>query len=130
MKITILILFSLAIAFSSTIVLRVELPLTDVSSSVGVSQLNAIKLAHSLFGSYKGYTIELKIEDIAKNPTLKAEDIVKPNVIAVIGYPTSSYALKSVNILERAKVPVILTTATNSILTRNKNYIHMVMPSD
>jgi ABC-type branched-subunit amino acid transport system substrate-binding protein len=130
MKITIFILFSLTIAFSATIVLQVDLPLANVSSSVGLSQVNAIKLAHSLFGSYKGYNIELKIEDISKNPILKSKDIAKSNAIAVVGYPNSSYALKDVNILEKAEIPVILTTATNSILTQNKDYIHMVLPSD
>jgi branched-chain amino acid transport system substrate-binding protein len=130
MKKTIFILLLFVVAFSSTIVVQIAVPLTGPSSPVGIDQLNAIKLAHSLFGSYKGCNIELKIKDVSKNPILKSEDIKKSNVIAVIGYPSSSYALKDVNILERAKVPVILTTSTNSILTQNRDYVHMVMPSD
>jgi len=111
------------------ILLGFQGPLTSATSVFGISTLAGTELAIEEInanGGIHGKLIELIYSDSKgdQNESIKiANDMVDLGVCAVIGEPTSGAAKVTLDIYNRAKVPVMLSSATASGLTDNKPFI-------
>ena len=123
-------LFLVSFSFANDVILGIALSFEGIDSEFSWDQLNAIKLANNGFPSYKGYVIKLSVSDITKNVRKSTLNLIDKKAVAIIGYPSSSEALKIVDLAERIKIPILLTTATNSILISGRQYVTMTMSPD
>lgn len=104
----------------------VYLPLTGQNAFGGQLELDGVKLAHKLFPTVLGRTVDLVVVD-NKSDKVEAANSVKrlierDKVSAIIGTYGSSLALAGGEVAERAKVPVIGTSCTNPLVTQGKKY--------
>jgi branched-chain amino acid transport system substrate-binding protein len=117
-----------------TIRIGVFLPMTGVVSSYGQSEWAGIKVARDLLPTVLGRNIELILIDDKSDrfEALKAVDhlINKYKVHAIIGSSTSRNTSAGAELAERAGIPLISPSATESKLTANKKYIFRVCPLD
>ena len=89
-------------------------PFTGGSADFGNSMRNGVELAVSeinALGGYVGRKFELVVRDDKANPELArqmSEELVKEGVLATIGFCNSGNAVKSLDIYQKARVPLIV----------------------
>ncbi len=106
--------------------LGVYLPLTGQNAFGGQLELEGVKLAHKEMPSVLGRPVELIIVD-NKSDKVEAANAVtrltaKDKVVGIIGSYGSSLSLAGGEVAEKAKTPVIATSATNPLVTKDKKY--------
>jgi len=112
-----------------TILLGFQGPLTLSTSVFGISTLAGTELAIEEInaeGGIDGKLIELIYSDSKGDQDESiaiAKDMVNTGVCAVIGEPTSGTAQVTLDIYNRAKIPVLLSGATATGLTDGKPFI-------
>lgn len=98
-------------------------PFTGGSADFGNSMRNGVELAVSeinALGGYVGRKFELVVRDDKANPELArqmSEELVKEGVLATIGFCNSGNAVKSLDIYQKARVPLIVPCATSTPIT-------------
>jgi branched-chain amino acid transport system substrate-binding protein len=98
-------------------------PFTGASADFGLPMLNGAKLAVDEInsaGGYLGRPLELVIKDDTANPDVGLEhskELVSDGVSATIGFCNTGVALKSLEVFQTAKVPLIVPCATGSPIT-------------
>jgi branched-chain amino acid transport system substrate-binding protein len=98
-------------------------PFTGASADFGLPMLNGAKLAVDEInsaGGYLGRPLELVIKDDTANPDVGLEsskELIKSEVSATIGFCNTGVALKSLEVFQTAKVPLIVPCATGSPIT-------------
>jgi len=98
-------------------------PFTGASSDFGVPMLNGIKLAVdeiNAVGGYLGRPLELVIKDDTANPdagVARATEMVNEKVVATIGFCNTGVAMKSLDVFQQNKMPLIVPCATGSPIT-------------
>lgn len=99
-------------------------PLTGGSSPMGESLLNAVKLAVEEInwkGGVLGRQIELVVRDDEANPdkgrAIAEELIGKVKVAATIGSCNTGVVLKSMELYQKAKIPLLVPVATGAAIT-------------
>jgi branched-chain amino acid transport system substrate-binding protein len=109
---------------ADTIKIGVIAPFTGGSSSMGVSIRDGVRLATEEInkaGGINGQKIQLiERDDQAKNERgvqIAQEFVNKEHVAAVIGYANTGVALASQSFFQDAKIPVINSVATGSVVT-------------
>ncbi len=118
---------------AATLKVGVVLPLSGEGEEDGNWCWYGIELAHDMFGSYKGYNIELILKDDKTDPEVSkkvAEELINKGVVALIGWPWSGLALSGTMAAEKHKVPAICTWATNPLVTKGKKYVSRVVFTD
>jgi branched-chain amino acid transport system substrate-binding protein len=109
---------------ADTIKIGVDAPFTGGSSSMGISMRDGARLATDEInkaGGVLGRQIQLiERDDEAKNERgvqIAQEFVNKERVAAVVGYANTGVALASQSFFQDAKIPVINSVATGSIIT-------------
>ena len=98
-------------------------PFTGASADFGVPMLNGIKLAVeeiNAVGGYMGRPMELVVKDDMADPARgrqAAQELLSEKVSAVLGFCNSGVALKSLDLFQQAKTPLIVPCATGSAIT-------------
>jgi len=98
-------------------------PFTGPSSDFGVPMRNGIELAAeeiNAAGGYLGRTLQLVIKDDQGNPDagLKgSQELAAEGAIATIGFCNTGVAMKSLDVFQNAKVPLIVPCATGTPVT-------------
>jgi branched-chain amino acid transport system substrate-binding protein len=122
--------------------LRVGLiaPMTGPSSDFGLPMVNGAKLALeeiNAAGGYLGRPLELVIKDDTANPDVglkHSQDMVKDKVVATIGFCNTGVAMKSLEVFQTAKSPLIVPCATGTPITAKypapDSYIFRTSASD
>lgn len=115
-------------------------PLSGPSADFGVPMMNGAKLALdeiNIAGGYLGRSLELLIRDDAANPAQgmqHAQELVKEQVVATIGFCNTGVALKSLEVFQAAKSPLIVPCATGTPITTKypapESYIFRTSASD
>lgn len=122
--------------------LRVGLigPFTGPSSDFGLPMMNGAKLAVdeiNAAGGYLGRPLELVILDDTANPDVglkRSQELVKDKVVATIGFCNTGVAMKSLEVFQTAKSPLIVPCATGTPITTKypaaDSYIFRTSASD
>lgn len=115
-------------------------PFTGASADFGVPMLNGIKLAVdeiNAVGGYMGRPMELVVKDDMADPARGrqvAQELLSEKVSAVLGFCNSGVALKSLDLFQQAKTPLIVPCATGSAITSTypapESYIFRVQGRD
>lgn len=98
-------------------------PLTGPSADFGVPMMNGAKLALdeiNAAGGYLGRPLELVIKDDAGTPDVglqRSREFLKDQLIATIGFCNTGVALKSLEVFQTAKIPLIVPCATGTPIT-------------
>lgn len=98
-------------------------PFTGPSSDFGVPMLRGAQLAVeeiNAVGGYLGRPLELVIKDDEGKPDVgleRSKDLMKEGVIATIGFCNTGVALKSIEVFQNAKSPLIVPCSTGSPVT-------------
>lgn len=98
-------------------------PFTGASADFGVPMLNGIKLAVdeiNAVGGYLGRPLELVVKDDKANPDeglVHAKAMVGEKVAATIGYCNTGVAMKSIDVFQQNKMPLIVPCATGTPVT-------------
>ena len=114
-----------ASAATATTTVRVGLigPFTGGSADFGNSMRNGVELALAeinALGGYVGRQIELVVRDDQGNPERArqmSEELIKEGVVAAIGFCNTGNAIKSMDIYQAARVPLIVPCATGTPIT-------------
>ena len=112
-------------AFAQANAMRIGVigPLTGPSADFGLPMLNGILLALDEINAVSGYLgrpLELVIKDDKANPdegAKQSEALVAAKVAAVIGFCNTGVAVKSIELFQKAQIPLIIPCATGSPLT-------------
>lgn len=115
----------LATASTSTTTVRIGLigPFTGGSADFGNSMRNGVELALAeinALGGYVGRQIELVVRDDQGDPERArrmSEQLIDEGVIAAIGFCNTGNALKSMDLYQKARVPLIVPCATGTPIT-------------
>jgi branched-chain amino acid transport system substrate-binding protein len=108
---------------ASSVRIGVIAPLSGPSADFGVPMVNGIKLAVdeiNAAGGYLGRKLELLVRDDEANPDKgrKASDeLAAQKVTAAIGFCNTGVALKSLEVFQGNKIPLIIPCATGTQLT-------------
>ncbi|WP_444814706.1 ABC transporter substrate-binding protein [Variovorax flavidus] len=115
-------------------------PLTGPSSDFGLPMLNGVKLAIdeiNSFGGYLGRPLELVIKDDQANPDLGlslSQELIKERVIATIGFCNTGVAMKSIDVFQASRVPLLVPCTTGTPVTTKfpaaDSYIFRNAPPD
>jgi branched-chain amino acid transport system substrate-binding protein len=98
-------------------------PFTGPSSDFGLPMLNGAKLAVdeiNAAGGYLGRMVELVVKDDTANPDVglqKSQELMQEQVIATIGFCNTGVAMKSLDVFQNAKSPLIVPCATGTPIT-------------
>lgn len=98
-------------------------PFTGPSSDFGVLMLQGVQLATeeiNAVGGYMGRQYELVVKDDQGNPDVGlkgSQELVAEGVVAAIGFCNTGVAQKSLEVFQKAKLPLIIPCATGSPLT-------------
>ncbi len=98
-------------------------PFTGPSADFGVPMLNGIKLAVdeiNAVGGYLGRPLELVIKDDRGQPDAglaESQALAKAGVVATIGFCNTGVAMKSLDVYQQNKIPLIVPCATGSPVT-------------
>lgn len=128
---------------AETIKIGVSGPFTGGSAPMGESMRGGIILAvdeiNSFFGGFQGKKLELvERDDEAKNEVGKriAEEFVQKKVVAVVGIVNTGVGLASIDVYQKAKIPLMIAVATGTTLTKKfappaaaENYIFRTSPT-
>lgn len=115
-------------------------PFTGPSSDFGVLMLQGVQLATqeiNAVGGYMGRQYELVIKDDQGNPDVGlkgSQELVAEGVVAAIGFCNTGVAQKSLEVFQKARLPLIIPCATGSPLTAKypapESYIFRTSPRD
>ena len=115
-------------------------PLSGPSADFGVPMMNGAKLALdeiNLAGGYLGRPLELVIKDDTANPEVglqHSQALIKEQVVATIGFCNTGVAMKSLDVFQSAKSPLIVPCATGTPITTQypapESYIFRTSASD
>lgn len=115
-------------------------PLSGPSADFGVPMMNGAKLALdeiNLAGGYLGRPLELVIKDDTANPEVglqHSQALIKEQVVATIGFCNTGVAMKSLDVFQSAKSPLIVPCATGTPITTKypapESYIFRTSASD
>jgi branched-chain amino acid transport system substrate-binding protein len=98
-------------------------PFTGASADFGVPMLNGIKLAVdeiNAVGGYMGRQLEIVVKDDKADPATgleHAKAMVNEKVAATIGYCNTGVAMKSIEVFQQNKMPLIVPCATGTPVT-------------
>jgi branched-chain amino acid transport system substrate-binding protein len=98
-------------------------PFTGPSADFGLPMLNGAKLAVdeiNAAGGYLGRPLELLVRDDTANPDVGlqgSQDVVKEGVVGTIGFCNTGVAMKSLDVFQSAKSPLIVPCATGTPIT-------------
>ena len=98
-------------------------PFTGPSSDFGVPMLRGAQLAVdeiNAVGGYLGRPLELVIKDDEGKPDVglaRSKELMAESVIATIGFCNTGVALKSIEVFQEAKSPLIVPCATGTPVT-------------
>ena len=98
-------------------------PFTGASADFGVPMLNGIKLAVdeiNAVGGYLGRPLELVIKDDQANPDAglaQSNAMLKEKVAATIGFCNTGVAMKSIEVFQKNKLPLIVPCSTGTPVT-------------
>jgi ABC-type branched-chain amino acid transport systems, periplasmic component len=111
---------------AESIKIGVYLPLTGQNAFGGQLELEGIKLAHQAVPTILDRPVELVVVD-NKSDKVESANAVKrltaqDKVVGIIGSYGSSLALAGGEVAEKAKTPVIGTSCTNPLVTKDKRY--------
>lgn len=125
-----------------TIKIGVSGPFSGGSGPLGESMRNGIRLAVveiNDIGGINGKKIELiERDDQAKNDVGQkiAEELTQQKVVATIGIANTGVGLASIDIYQKAKIPLVIAVSTGTSLTKKfappaapDNYIFRVAPT-
>ncbi|MDM0020576.1 ABC transporter substrate-binding protein [Variovorax saccharolyticus] len=115
-------------------------PLSGPSSDFGLPMLNGVKLAIdeiNSFGGYLGRPLELVIKDDQANPEVGlklSQELVREKVIATIGFCNTGVAMKSIDVFQSSRTPLIVPCTTGTPVTTRfppaESYIFRNAPRD
>lgn len=98
-------------------------PFTGPSSDFGIPMLHGIELAVeeiNAVGGYLGRPLELVVKDDRGDPDTGlqgSKDLVGAGVVATIGFCNTGVALKSLEVFQNARLPLIVPCSTGTPLT-------------
>lgn len=131
-----------AIPKTGAVTIGVSGPFSGGSAPMGESMRNGVRLAAkelNYLGGVLGRPIELLERDDQANPEMGkiiAEEFTSQKVLAAIGIVNTGVGLASIDIYQRARIPLMLAVATGPALTRrfappasNANYVFRVAPT-
>jgi branched-chain amino acid transport system substrate-binding protein len=102
------------------------LPMTGPAAAMGQMVWEGVQVAHRLQPQVLGQPVQLELLDTRSDRIESANAvsrlIEKDKVAAIIGEVISSDTLAGVPIAERAGIPNISPTATNPLVTQNRQY--------
>jgi branched-chain amino acid transport system substrate-binding protein len=115
-------------------------PFTGASADFGLPMRNGAQLAIDEInsaGGYLGRPLELVIKDDTAAPDVglaRSQELVKDGVAATIGFCNTGVAMKSLEVFQTAKLPLIVPCATGSPITAKypapDSYIFRTSPRD
>lgn len=103
--------------------LGVVFPLTGGSADFGQTALHGVQLAVdeiNAYGGYLGRKLELVVKDDRADPEtgLKAsQELVAEKVLATIGFCNTGVAMRSIEVYQNAKTPLIVPCSTGTPIT-------------
>ncbi|WP_442894946.1 ABC transporter substrate-binding protein [Bartonella sp. CB178] len=104
----------------------VYLPLTGPYAFGGELELSGIRLAHKKMPEVLGRKVELVVVDNKSDKVEAANAVMRltanDKVNAIIGSYGSSLSLAGGEVAEKAKTPVVASSATNPLITLGKKY--------
>lgn len=98
-------------------------PFSGPSADFGTPMLNGAKLAVdeiNAAGGYLGRPLELVIKDDTANPDVglqRSQEMMKEDVVATIGFCNTGVAMKSLEVFQVARHPLIVPCATGTPIT-------------
>lgn len=98
-------------------------PFTGPSADFGMPMLNGIRLAVeeiNAVGGYLGRPLELVVRDDTANPDQGrkvSQELLDEKVVATIGFCNTGVALKSIDLFQDAKSPLIVPCSTGTAVT-------------
>lgn len=98
-------------------------PFTGPSSDFGLPMLNGAKLAIdeiNAAGGFMGRMLELVVKDDTATPEVglqRSQELVQEQVAATIGFCNTGVAMKSLEVFQAAKSPLIVPCATGTPIT-------------
>ncbi|NCP81473.1 MAG: ABC transporter substrate-binding protein [Rhodoferax sp.] len=98
-------------------------PLTGPSGDFGVPMLNGAKLAVDEInsaGGYLGRPLELVIKDdtgVNEVGLARSQELIKEKVVATVGFCNTGVAMKSLEVFQNSKTPLIVPCATGTPIT-------------
>jgi branched-chain amino acid transport system substrate-binding protein len=113
----------LAFAQNTSFKIGVIGPFTGASADFGNPMLNGIKLAVdeiNAVGGYLGKPLELIIKDDKANPDeglKQSQALIAEKVSAVVGFCNTGVAAKSLDLFQKAQLPLLIPCTTGSQLT-------------
>ena len=115
-------------------------PLTGGSADFGTSMRNGVELAVAeinALGGHVGRKFELVVRDDKADPELARQmsrELMREGVVATIGFCNSGNAVKSLDIYQQARVPLIVPCATSTPITSTiaaaESYVFRTSPRD
>lgn len=98
-------------------------PFSGASADFGVPMLNGIKLAVdeiNAVGGYLGRPLELVVKDDQANPDhglVQAKALASEKVAATIGFCNTGVAMKSIEVFQKNRMPLIVPCSTGTPVT-------------
>lgn len=98
-------------------------PFTGPSSDFGLPMLNGAKLAIdeiNAAGGFMGRMLELVVKDDTATPEVglqRSQELMQEPVVATIGFCNTGVAMKSLEVFQAAKSPLIVPCATGTPIT-------------
>lgn len=138
-------LLTTAAGAADTIRIGVSCPFSGGSADMGLSARNGVRLAieeiNSMAGGVGGKRLELVERDDQASPEVgiqvARELIEKEKVVATIGVCNTGVGLKTIDVYQTARVPLIVPVSTGTPLTQRfappaapENWIFRVSPRD
>jgi branched-chain amino acid transport system substrate-binding protein len=120
------VLLFLTLPAAAEIKIGLYLPMTGSAAAMGQMVWEGVQVAHQLQPQVLGQPVKLVLLD-TRSDRIEAANAVsrlieKDKVVAIIGEVISSDTLAGGPIAERAKIPNISPTATNPLVTQNRQY--------
>ncbi len=119
---------------SNTIIIGVFLPMTGSSEVYGQTEWAGIKIANQIKPAVLGKKVKLILVDTKSDKTEAANAVsrlIKKNgVCAIIGEAINENTVAGAQLAEKARIPIISPSATDPMVTQNRNYVFRVCYND
>jgi len=113
-------------AFAEPVRIGVFLPLTGQVAWGGELELEGVRLGHQVFPEVLGRPVELFVVDNRSDRVEAANAVTRLiehyNVVAIIGTYGSAFAMAGGEVAMRHGIPVMATSATNPLVTRDNPF--------
>lgn len=109
----------------ATIKIGVFEPLTGKDKEAAVLEIQGIELAHALYPTVAGKTVELVYADnrsTIEGAQAAAQELVDQGVSLVLGSYGSALSLAGSDVFRKANLPALAATPTNPLVTRGNPY--------